>query len=485
MCNWELSFQEANATMQSGDINAIKKAFKELIEKFPKRHEPYYYMGAIDFENNDYKSSVYYMQKAIDIAPFYEGYNYLAKSYIFLRDRKNALKYIKQALIYNPYDEKLKEILYKLSPNDNFIDSTDISIDGFYQHSKDCPNIKYTKIFEKNTIKRKTPFYIEKQLNSYQKELLSKTINEYELTSYKEGFVVEIPDGLVFTKQSDQPHFITSDNKILLDMLDEKGPQLNITTLPDVIMPAENILVLSSCWGGNFYHWLTWCVPRLQMILNAGYKIEDFDKILINYVGFKFQKELIELLKIPKNKIIGTLENGAIFKAKKIVSASLPEFSCTPKIVVESLRNLLLKPEYLDQNKPKNIYLSREKSASRFIENEKELLIFLKKYNFETIYAEDLTLVEQIQYFANAEVILSQHGAGLANIAFCKPKTKIIEIYNDKMKSILDTSYWRISSDLNLNHYLMFGEPIGSGELSNMAVDISKLEEIFKLAKIQ
>lgn len=190
-------------------------------------------------------------------------------------------------------------------------------------------------------------------------------------------------------------------------------------------------------------------------------------------------------MNIPRSKIIGTLEKGAVLKAKKIVTASLPEFLYTPEIVVKSLRNFFLKPEYLNNDMPKRIYLSRNKSKSRYVVNENELSEFLKSYDFTTIYAEDLTFSEQVQYFANADIILSQHGAGFTNLAFCKPESKIIEIYNEKMKASLDTAYWRISSDLSLKHYLMFGEPIGEGASANMHIDISKLKEIFKVAEIK
>ena len=40
----------------------------------------------------------------------------------------------------------------------------------------------------------------------------------------------------------------------------------------------------------------------------------------------------------------------------------------------------------------------------------------------------DLNFTDQVIYFYNDEYIIGFHGGGFANIVFCKPKTKIIEL---------------------------------------------------------
>ena len=39
--------------------------------------------------------------------------------------------------------------------------------------------------------------------------------------------------------------------------------------------------------------------------------------------------------------------------------------------------------------------------------------------------------------------------------------------------------------NINIEHYFMFGEPVGEGATANMNVDITKLKEIFELAQIE
>ncbi len=365
------------------------------------------------------------------------------------------------------------------------MDRNDISIDGFYESSSECPSVKYQKISESKVLKRKKFNFVEQQFNAKQKNMLANAIEQYETCNIPENFVIEMSNGKIFLKQSDQTYFITEDNKILADMLVNNGPKLSTNEWPDAIDIADNILVLSSCWGGNFYHWLTWTVSRLHMLNEAGYKLNNFDKVIVNYAGFKFQNELLKMLDIPKYKIIGTISDGGFLKAKKIVTASIPDFTVTPEVITQSLRKFFLKNEYINENFPKKIYLSRNKSKARFVVNEEELITFLSNFDFVTIYAEDLTFAEQVKYFANADVIISQHGAGLTNIAFCKAKTKIIEIYNENIKDYVDLSFCQISDNLNLSHYFMFGEAEGNGPNANMHVDMDKLQEIFEIAELK
>ena len=37
---------------------------------------------------------------------------------------------------------------------------------------------------------------------------------------------------------------------------------------------------------------------------------------------------------------------------------------------------------------------------------------------------------EQISLFNNAKIIVSPHGAGLANLSYCKKNTKVLELYS-------------------------------------------------------
>ena len=63
--------------------------------------------------------------------------------------------------------------------------------------------------------------------------------------------------------------------------------------------------------------------------------------------------------------------------------------------------------------------------------NSDELLLKLK--GWETVALENLSIREQIKTFAEASHVLAAHGAGLVNLLWCQPGTKVIEIQDKNM----------------------------------------------------
>jgi hypothetical protein len=78
----------------------------------------------------------------------------------------------------------------------------------------------------------------------------------------------------------------------------------------------------------------------------------------------------------------------------------------------------------------KKVYVSR-KNSSRSLHNETEIEDALKKIGFDIVYSEKLSIEQQINLFSNVSILISSHGAGLTNIAFMKPNTVLIEIFED------------------------------------------------------
>ena len=57
-----------------------------------------------------------------------------------------------------------------------------------------------------------------------------------------------------------------------------------------------------------------------------------------------------------------------------------------------------------------------------------EIKSFLKSKGFKIFKLSNLDFKEQINIFNNAEIIIGPHGAGFANLVFCKKNTKVIEL---------------------------------------------------------
>jgi capsular polysaccharide biosynthesis protein len=123
--------------------------------------------------------------------------------------------------------------------------------------------------------------------------------------------------------------------------------------------------------------------------------------------------------------------------------------------------------------------LIERKGPTRKIENFDQVQQFLAHHGFETIVLEGMSIVEQILLFQNAEFVIGTHGAGLTNLLFCEPGTKVIEF----MPSVeMRPFFWLISDKLNLTHAVQFCAAAGDdGFQANLNVDLEKLEALYRI----
>lgn len=114
----------------------------------------------------------------------------------------------------------------------------------------------------------------------------------------------------------------------------------------------------------------------------------------------------------------------------------------------------------------------------------------LNKYDFKILNLEDLSLMEQINLFNRASMIISAHGAGLANISFCKKGTTILELYPQYNH---ENSYRIHSKVLGHNYNYLIGSSqtaikqniIQGNQINLMAldfeIDVNQIENFIKL----
>ncbi len=89
------------------------------------------------------------------------------------------------------------------------------------------------------------------------------------------------------------------------------------------------------------------------------------------------------------------------------------------------------------------LYISREKARRRRVSNESTLWPALESRGFQRVHLEDLTWADQINAFRSAKVIVAPHGAGLANLAFCRPGARVVEFFHRRYVNGL---FWQLAS---------------------------------------
>ena len=205
--------------------------------------------------------------------------------------------------------------------------------------------------------------------------------------------------------------------------------------------------VLSLLTGGagnhNYWHWLFDVLPRIGLC-GKFVKLTGIDYFLLPSILKNFQKETLDCLKIPKRKRISS-ERFRHIKAKELIITDHPvmisgnatkDIQNIPDWISLWLRSNFIKKNIITNKKVKNrIYIDRsEKNSNRLpqrtIINEDEIKKYLIKNSFIIVKLHQTKFRDQVNLFRNAECVVGLHGGGFANIVFCKPKTKIIELKN-------------------------------------------------------
>jgi capsular polysaccharide biosynthesis protein len=90
---------------------------------------------------------------------------------------------------------------------------------------------------------------------------------------------------------------------------------------------------------------------------------------------------------------------------------------------------------------------------------------------------ERYSLAEQVTLFSKAEIVVSPHGAGLANILFSPPGLTVVDIFEP---SRFSKSFWSMSGALKHDYWCLIGDtvPSGSPYAGDIHVPLGDLKEI-------
>jgi capsular polysaccharide biosynthesis protein len=174
----------------------------------------------------------------------------------------------------------------------------------------------------------------------------------------------------------------------------------------------------------GFYHWIMDVLPRLSRLK----EFPEDTRILVPPRLRNYEVESLKLLGLS-GRIRPTGESH--LKVEDYYFSSPSAMSgCYDPYAVAFLRSAFLQFADTAFITPKRFFLHRI-GKSRGIVNEKAVLEVFKKRGWPIIDTENLTLAQQIQLFKNAEAVCALHGAGLVNMVWSPPATKIIELVSD------------------------------------------------------
>jgi hypothetical protein len=340
------------------------------------------------------------------------------------------------------------------------------------EKSKKNNSVDYIEIAPPYTLNLDlTPDFI-RDCSSFMKPVMSAQFPGDFILGLRDGRAYSL-DGsnmLVITKEGqaiEEVSFQWKNDKVR-DAKDNKIFCENIFTTPKKY--KGNVFSLLSGGGAitYYYHWLFDAMPKFHLLKEAGL-FDKMDYFLVPNDAYGYQKEFLSHFGIPAEKII----NGE--KERHIQADTLYVASYTiikghhPKWACDFLYRSFIRPGE-NNNHSARVYISRkDASVNRPIFNEDELIEILKNYGFEILLLSDLTMQEKIEKLNAASIIIGAHGAGFANLVFCKPGTKVLEFFPDKY---VRHEYYDLCNQRGIEyHYLLCPSP---GTATN-SVDGQKL----------
>lgn len=173
--------------------------------------------------------------------------------------------------------------------------------------------------------------------------------------------------------------------------------------------------------ASNFCHWLLDAVSRLALVERAGFSFEGIDHILIPRFPGSTAGWVIDQLNLPAEKLIfpGVRDQ---YLCETLLQPSYPgSVASYPPWLVEFYRRHFPAPTC---ERRRLLYIPRKGKRGLLNEQEVERELLRRGFEpFEPAGQTDLHLK-----LADVSHIVGVHGAALANLVFCQPGTRVLEL---------------------------------------------------------
>lgn len=259
------------------------------------------------------------------------------------------------------------------------------------------------------------------------------------------AFVARLPEGRIFGEGivlSPDGRSLARDVSLDFGKSFDEHWLLNYGKIPAPQHLRGTTAVIATTLGSGYGHWLLDELPRLLSLPREGVDT------LLAHASPPFARSALALWGSALTVI--DAQRGDYFQCDELVVPSLSGTVVFPTRQTIDLVTTFVTPLHsATSSVGERLYLTREGARRRRVINEAELWTALQTEGFERIRAEDLTWTEQINAFRHARIIVAPHGAGLANLAFCPPGIRVVELFN---RDYVHGCFWRLAAMQGLDY---------------------------------
>jgi capsular polysaccharide biosynthesis protein len=211
----------------------------------------------------------------------------------------------------------------------------------------------------------------------------------------------------------------------------------------------ERVVVLGAQANANYSHWLIESVARALLFAPC----DDGSALYLTPPLQSWQHQALALAGVPDERIL-TVPRRKLMRFPELFAVSRGMVGI-PTLIPDAVRALARLAEPTARSarscagslphRPR-LFVSRALVERRHISNEAELLAVLERHGFEKVHPETLSVSEQIELFARAEVVIGAFGTGLTNLIFSPPGTLVLELQPEGVGPGGNLFLWNLAS---------------------------------------
>jgi len=203
---------------------------------------------------------------------------------------------------------------------------------------------------------------------------------------------------------------------------------------------------------GNYYHSLLMSLARLRAV-PENYQVSS-TSILVPH-GAARQKETLRLLGLmPSLAVQEVARDETLLVETLVLPLGVCAASAFHPCVADFFRAIAARVSKPAQTTPQRIYVDRRSSRLRPLINERDLVAGLTGIGFVAVQPETMSVADQVRLFRGADTIVAPHGAGLTNLGFCRPGTRVLELLPD---SYCNWCFRNLAGLMQLNYDCILG----------------------------
>ncbi|MER8584838.1 glycosyltransferase 61 family protein [Mesorhizobium sp. M1338] len=180
-------------------------------------------------------------------------------------------------------------------------------------------------------------------------------------------------------------------------------------------------------WGAmsNYGHFILDALPSLVLLSRLS---PSRQWNVVSPPMSAWQRNLYDLVSKELGSLTLTIVDSDVVSLRSVLFFStMNHFLHHGGKVWDDLRTALLAGASSRCLTPKRIFIVRDDVKRTFV-NQSEIAEKLSELDFAPVAPERLSVEQQRELFSQAEIVVGVSGAGLANIIFCRPETRVVEI---------------------------------------------------------